>query len=187
MDDAAAPVLHASVPGASVESTEFPQLLTTVITGVAGIAFGAAVMVAAGLVHPFTDCVTVYDPAVFTVMDDVVAPVLHTRLLPVAVSVVVPQLSAADTAGAAGVAFGAAVMVAAALVHPFTDCVTVYDPAVFTVRDDVVAPVLHTRLLPVAVSVLLSQLSTADTTGAAGVDFGAAVTVAAGLVHPFTD
>lgn len=104
MDDEEAPVLHASVPDALVESTEFPQLLTTVIAGVAGVAFGAAVTVAAGLIHPFTDCVTVYEPAVFTVMDDEVAPVLHTRLLPVAVSVeVLSQLSATATTGAAGV------------------------------------------------------------------------------------
>ena len=44
-----------------------------------GIAFGAATPLPDGLVHPFSVCVTVYVPAVVTVMDEVVAPLLHNK------------------------------------------------------------------------------------------------------------
>jgi len=39
-------------------NTELPQLLSTATFGAAGIAFGAAVLLPAALVHPFTLCVT---------------------------------------------------------------------------------------------------------------------------------
>ena len=44
--------LHNNVPGAVVESTEFPQLFVTVTTGVDGIANGAATPEPAELVQP---------------------------------------------------------------------------------------------------------------------------------------
>ena len=52
------PVLHANAPAAGVDNFELPQLLTTVITGVAGFVFRAAVPDPEGLVQPFDDCVT---------------------------------------------------------------------------------------------------------------------------------
>ena len=106
---------------------------------------GAAIPLPEALVHPFTVCVTVYVPAVVTVIDEVVAPLLHNNE-PVndpAVNTELPQLFTTVTVGADGIAFGAATPLPAALVHPFTVWVTVYVPAVVTVIDDVVAPLLH--------------------------------------------
>lgn len=60
-------------------------------------------------------------------MDEVVAPVLHTKL-PAAVvdNTDVPlQLLVTDTVGVAGTALGAAVPLPAKLVHPFIVVVTV--------------------------------------------------------------
>ena len=64
----------------------------------------------------------------------------------------------------------------AALIHPFTVCVTVYVPPVVTVIDAVVAPLLHNNdpVNPDAVNTELPQLLTTDTAGAAGLDNGAA-------------
>jgi hypothetical protein len=63
---------------------------------------------------------------VVTVIDDVVAPVLH-KSEPVAVveSVELPQLLATVTSGIAGIALGAAVPLPAPLLHPFTVVATV--------------------------------------------------------------
>jgi hypothetical protein len=55
------------------------QLSTTVTTGADGIAFGAATPLPEELVHPFTVCVTEYVPAAGTVIDEVVAPLLHIK------------------------------------------------------------------------------------------------------------
>ena len=123
-------------------------------------------------------------------MDEVVAPLLHNKE-PVnepAVRIELPQLSATETTGADGIAFGAATPLPEELVHPFTICVTKYVPAVVTVIVEVVAPSLHNKE-PVnepAVSVVLPQLSTTDTVGADGISFGAATPLPEGLVHPFT-
>jgi hypothetical protein len=55
-----APVLHKRLPVAFVDKVEVPlQLFTTVTTGVAGIAFGAAIPLPALLLQPFTVVVTV--------------------------------------------------------------------------------------------------------------------------------
>ena len=126
---------------------ELPQLFTTVTTGVDGIACGAATALPEGLAHPFTICVTEYVPAVVTVIDEVVAPLFHNKE-PVnepAVNVVLPQLSTTDTMGADGISFGAATPLPEGLVHPFTVCVTEYVPAVVTVINEVVAPLLHNK------------------------------------------
>jgi hypothetical protein len=63
---------------------------------------------------------------VVTVIDDVVAPVLH-KSEPVAVveSVELPQLFTTVTTGVDGVVLGAAVPVPGKLVQPFTVAVTV--------------------------------------------------------------
>ena len=53
------PGLHKRFPGAVVESTELPQLLTTFTTGVVGIVKGAAIPEPTKLVHPPEVCVTV--------------------------------------------------------------------------------------------------------------------------------
>ena len=80
-------------------------------------------------------------------IDEAVAPLLHNKepLNDPAVNVVLPQLSTTDTVGAAGIAFGAATPLPEGLVQPFTICVTEYVPAVVTVIDEVVAPLLHNR------------------------------------------
>ena len=124
-----------------------PQSSTTVTTGADGIAFGAAIPLPEELVQPFNVCVTEYVPAVVTVIDEVVAPLLHNKepVKDVAVNVELPQLSTTDTVGADGIAFGAATPLPGRLVHPFSVCVTVYVPAVVTVIDEVVAPLLHNK------------------------------------------
>ena len=109
-------------------SVELPQLLTTVTVGADTFEFrGAAVPLPAGLVHPLTVCVTVYVPAVVTVIDDVVSPVLHNNepVKPDAVNVELPQLSTINTDGVSTAEFnGAASPLPVALVHPSTVCVT---------------------------------------------------------------
>ena len=123
-------------------------------------------------------------------MDEVVAPLLHNKepVNDVAANIELPQLSTTDTVGAAGIAFGAATPLPEKLVHPFTVWVTVYVPAVVTVIDEAVAPLLHNKepLNEPAVNVELPQLSTTDTVGADGIAFGAATPLREGLVHPFT-
>ena len=83
---------------------------------------------------------------------------------------------------------GAAVPLPDALVHPLTVWVTVYVPAVVTVTDEVVAPVLHNNdpVYDPAVNNELPQLLTTATEGADGIDFGAAMRLPGALVHPFT-
>jgi ABC-type phosphate/phosphonate transport system permease subunit len=142
----------------------------------------------AALVQPFEDTVTVYAPPLVTVIDGVVAPLLHNKL-PVALveSTLLPQLFTTVTIGVAGVLVGAAVPLPAALVQPFEDTVTVYAPALVTVIDGVVAPLLHNKL-PVALveSTLLPQLFTTVTIGVAGALVGAATPVPVSLVQPFS-
>ena len=61
-----------------------------------------------------------------TVIDGVVAPLLHNNVPAAFVeSVELPQLFATVTTGAEGIAFGAELLLPAALVHPFTVVVTV--------------------------------------------------------------
>ena len=59
IDGVDAPLLHANVPAAVVESVDVPlQLFTTVTTGVAGVDLGAAVTLPGALVHPLVVVVT---------------------------------------------------------------------------------------------------------------------------------
>ena len=185
------PVLHSRVPGAVVDRVEVPsQLSITVTTGVTGVVLGAAVPLPGKLVQPLTVVITVYVPAVLTVIVVVVSPVLHSRVPGAAVdSVEVPsQLSTTVTTGVAGVVLGAAVPLPGKLVQPFTVVVTVYVPAVLTVIVVVVSPVLHSRVPGAVVDrvEVPSQLSTTVTTGVAGVVLGAAVPLPGKLVQPFT-
>jgi hypothetical protein len=54
-----APLLHTNDPvKPDAVNTELPQLFTTPMEGVDGIALGAAVLLPAALVHPFTVWVT---------------------------------------------------------------------------------------------------------------------------------
>ena len=126
MEEVVAPLLHNNDPVAVVAKTEFPQLFVTVTTGAAGVAFGAEVPLPATLVQPFTVVVTMYVAALVTVMEAVVAPLLHKRE-PAAVvdSTLFPQLFVTVTTGVAGVAFGAAVSLPALLVQPLIVVVTV--------------------------------------------------------------
>ena len=128
-----------------------------------------------------------------TVIDVVVSPVLH--VLPVAAEEVnVTEPPAQNVVGPfalmviTGVVFGAAMPVPAALVQPFTVCVTLYVFAVVTVIVEAVSFVFHNKVpaaLVDSVEVPL-QLFTTVTTGVAGVVFGAAMPVPAALVQPFT-
>ena len=131
---------------------------------------------------------TLYVPAVVTLMEEVIAPVLHNRL-PVEVvdKVDVPlQLLITVITGVAGVVCGAALFEPALLVHPLNEAVTEYAPADVTDMEEVVPPLLHNNV-PLAVVDKLdvpSQLLTTVTTGVAGVVLGDASTVATGLIHP---
>jgi hypothetical protein len=94
-------------------------LLVIVTIGVDGSVNGAAVPVPAALVHPFTVAVTLYVAAAVTVIEDVVAPVFHDNVpVEMVVNKELPQLLYTNIIGVAGVLAGAAMPVAAALVHP---------------------------------------------------------------------
>ncbi len=100
-----APVDHNKlVP--EVIKTEFPQLFVTVTIGVDGIAIGAAVPEPAKLAQPPTVCVTVYVPAEETVIEGVVAPVDHNKLVPEVVNTEFPQLFDTVTIGVEGTVHG---------------------------------------------------------------------------------
>ena len=134
---------------------------------------------------------TVYVPAVETVMDGIVVdPLLHNKepVKPEAVNTELPQLLTAVIAGTDGIALGADTPLPAALVHPFTVWVTVYVAAIVTVKDRVVAPVLHNKdpVKPPAVNDEIAQLLTTVTAGADGIVLGAAIPLRGALVHPFT-
>lgn len=109
MDGVVAPLLHNKVPvNEPAVNTELPQLLVTVTVGVATEEFkGAAIPLPASLLHPFTVCVTVYVPPVVTVVDGVVAPLLHNKdpVNEPAVSTELPQLLTTVTVGLGGIAF----------------------------------------------------------------------------------
>jgi hypothetical protein len=188
IEAAVAPLLQRIVPPAGIDSVELPQLFVAVTTGVAGAVPGAAVPEAAALVQPFTVLVTVRVPAVVTVIDAVVSPVLHKMVPPAGIdSVELPQLFVTLTTGVAVITLGAAVPEAAALVQPFTVLVTVRVPAVITVMDAVVSPVLHKMVPPAGIdSVELPQLFVMLTTGVVVITFGAAVPEPAALVQPLT-
>jgi hypothetical protein len=127
IDDVVAPLLHDNDPVALVDKVVDPQLFVTTTTGVACAAFGAEVPVPAPLTQPFTVCVTVYVALSVTVIDAVVALLLH-RIEPVvleAVNTDEPQLLATATVGADGIAFGAETPEPARLVQLPIVCVTV--------------------------------------------------------------
>ena len=131
-----------------------------------------------------------YVPAVVTVIDGVVAPVLHNKV-PVkfdAVSNDVPsQLSVTVTVGANGALPGFAIPLPGPDVHPAPrDCVTVYVPAVVTVIDGVISPVLHNKVPVKFVAVsndVPSQLFVTITVGAFGGLPGLATPLPAFDVH----
>ena len=104
---------------------------------------------------------TVYVPAVVTVIEEVVSLVLHNKepVKPDAVNTELPQLSVTATVGADGIAFGAAMPLPGELLQPLTVCVTVYVPPDVTVIALVVAPLLHSKdpVKPEAVSIELPQ------------------------------
>jgi hypothetical protein len=80
IDEVVAPLLHNKEPVNDVAvNIELPQLFSTVTTGADGISLGAATPLPGRLVHPVTVCVTEYVPAVVTVIDEVVAPLLHNK------------------------------------------------------------------------------------------------------------
>ena len=80
-------------------------MFDTVTIGVAGIAIGAAVAEPDKLGQPPTVCVTVDVPAEETVIEGVVAPVDHNKLVPDVDKTEFPQLFDTVTIGAEGEAF----------------------------------------------------------------------------------
>ena len=116
MDEVVAPLLHNNVPvKAEAVNNEFPQLFDTVIVGATGTAFGAATPLPAGLVQPLAVLVTVYVAALVTVIEELVDPVLHNKVVPETVVVdntELPQLFVTVTTGVAGVVLGAEVALA---------------------------------------------------------------------------
>jgi hypothetical protein len=129
MDDDVSFVLHSNEPVKPVAvNTELSQLFSTVTAGATGIVFGSATPLAGELLQPFTDCVTVYIPGFDTLIDEEVAPLLHNKepVKSTAVSIELPQLLVTVTVGVATFEFiGAAVPLAALLVHPSIVWVTV--------------------------------------------------------------
>ena len=86
----------------------------------AAVTAGALEILAVGLTQPFTVRVTVKLAAFVTVIELVVIPLLHRMFpAPVAVKTEEPQFCTAITVGAEGVARGAVVALAGALVQPF--------------------------------------------------------------------
>ena len=126
MDGVVSRVPQSIVPPAGIDNTELPQLFTTVTSGVAGMALGAAMAEPTPLVHPLTVLVTVYVPGKVTVIEAVVFPLLHNMATPAGIdNTELPQLSATVTTGVTGIAFGTDVPVPAALIQPLTVWVTV--------------------------------------------------------------
>ena len=78
-----APLLHNKEPVKEpAVKVELPQLFTTDTVGAVTVEVnGAATPLREGLVQPFTVCVTVYVPAVLTVISEVVSVVLHAYVL----------------------------------------------------------------------------------------------------------
>ncbi|ALD21340.1 hypothetical protein AM218_09080 [Hymenobacter sp. DG25A] len=163
-------------------TVELSQLFTTPSTGAAGVGLGAGVMeLLAGLIQPFTVCLTVSAVVDVTVRGLPEPPSLQVSVLPatrlVAVTVELSQLLTTPSTGAAGVGLGAGVTeLLAGLVQPFTVWVTVRAVVEVTVRGLPVPPSLQVSVLPatklVAVTVELSQLFTTPSVGAAGREVG---------------
>lgn len=111
-------VLHNKLPLAVVDKVELPQLFIILIVGVNGTAFGVAIAEPCALVQPPIVCITVYVPALVTVIDEVAAPLLHNKV-PVAVvdKVDEPQLFEIVITGT-GTASGCVIVTGTDAVHP---------------------------------------------------------------------
>jgi hypothetical protein len=122
-----------------------------------GIALGAATPMPAGLAQLFTVRVTVYVPAVVTVMELVVAPVFHNNEpVPVAVNTELPQLLVTETVGAEGMEVTVNVAALEFTVPPMFVHTARYSlllSAVVVVNDSglAVAPVMLFQLVPLLV------------------------------------
>src|SRR4030095_6207620 len=169
-----------------------------------------------GLVHPLTVTVTEYVPDAVVVAEvivgfcaDDVNPVgpVHEYVAPATAAVERFKADPAQTgplfvgAGVAGIAFTTALTVPAGLVHPFTVTVTEYVPDAAVVGEAIVGfcaddvnplgPV-HEYVAPATAAVKRFNADPAQTgpllvgAGVAGIAFTTALTVPAGLVHPFT-
>jgi hypothetical protein len=116
-----APVLQDKLPEAGVYSTVFPQLLVTVTVGTDGMVRGADEAAPIELVQPLTLVVTPYTVAFVTVMEEVVALLLHSNApVEVVYRKELPQLLISVTVGFAGVDRGLAMAMPAGLTQPPT-------------------------------------------------------------------
>ena len=84
-------------------------------------------------------------PPVVTVIEGVVAPLLHSNVpvYPVAVNTELPQLFTTLTTGVGGKIKGDDEPLPAGPVHPLIVCTTVYVAELFTVINEDVDPLLH--------------------------------------------
>jgi hypothetical protein len=123
IDEVISLVLHNKEPVyPEADKTALPQLLITDIAGAAGVGFGTAKPLPGPLVQPLMVWVTVYIPPIVTLMDGLVAPLLHNKepVNPEAVKTELLQLSITMTEGATTEEFkGAAIPLPDELVHPF--------------------------------------------------------------------
>jgi len=122
MDDVVWPVLQVKVPPEGVATkVENPQLGVALMVGAAGVPLVNPVALPFGLGHPLAAvCLTVYVVAVVTLIEEVVAPVLHSNV-PVADVERIDepsQLLVTVTSGAGGTVFGAAVTKESGPVQP---------------------------------------------------------------------
>ena len=109
-----------------------------------GAVLGSAKPEPDALVHPLTVCVTVYVPAMLTMIEDVVSFVLHNKVPEAVVDKVdVPlQLFVTLTTGV-GTTSGCAIVAVQVVVQPLASVVvTVYVPSARPVNIPVVAPVV---------------------------------------------
>jgi hypothetical protein len=127
-------------------------------------------------------------PPLVTVIEGVVSPVDHNNVPEAVVfNTELPQLFTTLNVGVAGKVSGAAVPDPVALVQPETVVVTVYVFPLLTVIEEVVSPVDQSKFPVDEVDKIeLPQLSTTATTGAEGVEFGAATPDPGELVQPAT-
>ena len=123
IDVVVAKLLHNNEPlKLPAVNTELPQLFTKDTVGAVGTGMGADVPLPPALVQFPIVCVTVYVAASVTVIDDVVAPLLHNNE-PVkleAVNKELPQLFTVVIVGGTGIVLTAAIPLPATLVHPLT-------------------------------------------------------------------
>ena len=124
-----------------------------------GIGFGAAVAVCDSLVQPFTVCVTVKVPGANTVMNAVVAPLLHNSdpLKDPAVNTEFSQLLATVIVGVTGIELtvkvaGSELTDLTLFVHTARYCLLLSAAFAVNVKEPFVAPLISFQVVPFVLS-----------------------------------